>query len=155
MKYFVDSGRTDYHICKDKVSALRVNEFELEIINRMREKINSLTIQKMRTDIKTDNKLIELSAEKEKVQTEIDNLVDTLTTTQNQTTILYSKKNEIEMQIETVRREQQNAQNVHEQLKDVMSKWNYLSFDDKRSVTMLLIHKIKVFKDHVEIIWNV
>lgn len=164
VKYFVDSGRTDYHICKDKVSALRVNEFELEIINRMREKINSLTIQKMRTDIKTDNKLIELSAEKEKVQTEIDNLVDTLTTTQNQTTILYidrkinqldSKKNEIEMQIETVRREQQNAQNVHEQLKDVMSKWNYLSFDDKRSVTMLLIHKIKVFKDHVEIIWNV
>lgn len=164
VKYFVDSGRTDYHVCPEKVSALRVAELELEIIDRMREKINSLTIQKMTTDFKDDTRLIELSAEKEKVQTEIDNLVSTLTTTQSQVTISYidrkisqldSQKNELEMQIETVKREQQNRLNVHEQLQDVMSKWNYLTFDDKRSVAMLLISRIKVFKDHIEIVWNV
>ncbi|MBR6393573.1 MAG: hypothetical protein IKS13_01995, partial [Ruminococcus sp.] len=102
--------------------------------------------------------------QKESIQNEIDNLVSSLTTTQNQTTILYidrkinqldSKKREIDLQIETIKNEQQKKLNVHEQLTDVMKKWNYLSFDDRRSVAMLLINKIKVFTDHIEIIWNV
>lgn len=163
VKYFVDMGRVEHHVCNEKVSALRANEFESEIVERIREKINSLTIQKIRSNFK-DNRINELLAQKESIQTEIDNLVNTLTTTQNQTTVLYidrkinqldSQLHELDLQIETVRREQQNKADVHEQLSDVMSKWNYLTFDDKRSVAMLLINKILVFTDHIEIIWNV
>lgn len=163
VKYFVDMGRVEHHTCPEKVAALRVNDFEQEITNRIREKLNSLTIQKIRTNFK-NNRVDELSAQKESIQNEIDNLVSSLTTTQNQTTILYidrkinqldSKKREIDLQIETIKNEQQKKLNVHEQLTDVMKKWNYLSFDDRRSVAMLLINKIKVFTDHIEIIWNV
>ena len=149
VKYFVDMGRVEHHICKEKVSALRVNEFEQEIVDHIREKINSLTIHKIRSNFK-DNRINELLAQKDKIQADIDNLVNTLATTQNQTTILY-----IDLEIETVRREQQNKLDIHEQLSDVMSKWNCLTFEDKRSVAMLLINKIQVFSDHIEIIWNV
>ena len=163
VKYFVDMGRVEHHTCPEKVAALRVNDFEQEITNRIREKLNSLTIQKIRTNFK-NNRVDELSAQKESIQNEIDNLVSSLTTTQNQTTILYidrkinqldSKKREIDLQIETIKNEQQKKLNVQEHLTDVMKKWNYLSFDDRRSVAMLLINKIKVFTDHIEIIWNV
>ena len=39
-------------------------------------------------------------------------------------------------------------------LTNVMSVWNKLSFDDKRSVVQLVIEKILVFPDKVEIIWK-
>lgn len=163
VKYFIDMGKSVNHVCNEKVPTLRVSKFELEIVERIREKINSLTIQKIQTNFK-DNRINELILQKDTIQAEIDNLVNTLTTTQNQTTILYidrkinqldSQLHDIDFEIETVRKEQQNKQDIHEQLSDVMSKWNYLTFDDKRSVAMLLINKILVFTDHIEIIWNV
>ena len=40
-------------------------------------------------------------------------------------------------------------------LHNVMDKWNELSFEDKRSVIELLIEKILVFPDKIEIRWKV
>lgn len=163
VKYFIDMGRVELHICQEKVAALRVDEFEQEITNRIRNKISLLNVQRRCTNF-NDNRVSELLKEKDSIQAEIDNLVNTLATTQNQTTILYidrkidqldRKMQDVDFQVQAIKREQQNKLNVHEQLADVMSKWSYLSFDDKRSVAMLLISKIQVFKDRIEIIWNV
>ena len=41
------------------------------------------------------------------------------------------------------------------ELTDAMSHWDELTFDDKRDVIALLIHKITVTRDKVEIHWNV
>ena len=54
------------------------------------------------------------------------------------------------LEIEAIR----NSGTDYKVLRDVMTKWNDLSFDDKRSVVELLINKILVFSDKIEIQWK-
>ena len=162
VKYFVDTGRVENHCCKEKVSALRVNEFETEIVERIRSKLDSLTLQKAEKN--TDNRIPELINQKEKISNDIESLLNNLTLMTNQVAIshiekkiaeLDRQKNEIESQITAIKEEQESKQINHKQLHNVMSKWSMLSFDDKRSVVNLLIEKIVVFTDHIQIIWRV
>lgn len=163
VKYFSDTGRAN-HCCPEKVSALRVDEFEQSIVERMKNKLDSLTIQKKSHDNILDNRTMELLANKEKVEEELENVINTLTTTSNKLTMSYiekkiekldAQKRSIEQQISDIEREHKDKTIDHKQLHDVMSKWDTLSFDDKRSVVNLLIQRIAVFVDHVEITWRV
>ena len=162
VKYFVDTGRVNNHCCKEKVSALKVNDFEGEVVERIKSKLKSLTLQK--AEIATDYRIPELITKKERITNDIENLLDNLTSMTNQATIshiekriaeLDKQKNEIESQIASVKAEQESKQLNHKQLRNVMSKWSKLSFDDKRSVVDLLIEKIVVYIDRIEIIWRV
>ena len=162
VKYFVDTGRVENHCCKEKVSALRVNEFEAEVVDRIRSKLDSLTLQK--SERTTDNRIPELITQKEKVSSDIESLLNNLTLITNQAAIshiekriaeLDREKNEIESQITAIKAEQESKQINHKKLHNVMSKWSKLSFDDKRSVVDLLIEKIDVYTDRIQIIWRV
>ena len=161
VKYFVDTGRTDYKVCNEKVSALRVNEFENEIVKCIKNKLESLNIQHKSDDNIANAKIRSLMFEKEKIDEEIKNLVSNLSTTSNKITMSYIEeriteldrsKHEIESVIQIERSKKLPNQ---EQLQDVISKWDILSFDDKRAVVELLIQKIVVYKDHIEIMWHV
>ena len=163
VKYFIDSGKTN-HCCSSNVTALRVDDFEQEVVERIKNKLDSLTIQKKSHDNTFDNHIAELLARKEEVEKEIENVLNTLTTTTNKLTISYiekkieeldSQKQNIEQQISDAERENKDKNVNHKQLHDVMSKWDELSFDDKRSVVNLLIQRITVYNDHVEITWRV
>ena len=163
VKYFSDSGRAN-HCCPEKVAALRVDEFEQEVVERMKNKLDSLTIQKKSHENVFDSHIAELLASKEKIEKEIENVLNTLTTTTNKLTISYiekkigeldAQKRNIEQQLSDIEREHKDKSVNHKQLHDVMSKWDELSFDDKRSVVKLLIQQITVFIDHVEITWRI
>lgn len=164
VKYFVDSGRAEVKVCNKRVHALRVNEFEEEIGRQIKDKLNTLTIQQNNPNAFIDERIPKLYAQKEKITHDIDSLLSSLVVANEKITMSYiekriasldKQKQEIESQLTEIQAEQDRKQANRKQLIDVGNKWDELSFDDKRSVTMLLIHKIKVFTDHVEIIWNI
>ena len=161
VRYFVDTGRVENHICPEKVSALRATEFEKEIVERIKSKLNSLTIQRNAKDDIASERIKMLNSQKDKIDEEINNLINNLSLSSNNIAISYiekkiseldKQKHEIESVIQIERSKKQPNQN---QIQDAVSKWDILSFDDKRAVVELLIQKILIYKDHVEIIWHV
>lgn len=158
--YLVDVGRNEYHVCNRKVKTLRVDAFEQQVTERLKAKIDALKIHKTKHD---DTELRKLLDEKEKVDTEIDNVLKALTETTSAVTMSYiekkiseldTRKKQIEVEIDDVKRKQESKE-VPSQLSNVMSKWSKMSFDDKRAIVSLLIDKILVYDDQIEILWNV
>lgn len=161
--YLTDVGHAQYHICTRKKKTFRVDELERLMDERLKEKINTLSIHKNKRDTTDDVELRKLLDEKEKVSVEIENLLKVLAEATSSITMSYveqklseldTRKKQIETDIEVAQSKLQSKQ-VPMQLTNVMSKWNKMSFDDKRAVVLLLIDKILVYNDEIEIIWNV
>lgn len=161
--YLIDVGRNEYHVCNRKVKTFRVTDFEQQITERLKAKIGALTVHKTKHDTADDIELRKLLDEKEKIDTEIDNVLKALTETTSVITMSYiekkiseldTRKKQIEADIEIAKRKQESKE-VPSQLSNVMSKWEKMSFDDKRAVISLLIDKILVYDDQIEVIWNV
>lgn len=161
IKYFVDLGRSDYHVCSEVVKSLRVDDFEKEIVERIKTKLNSLNIQCNSEENAITGKIRSLNIQKEKLEEEIKNLINNLSATSNNIAMSYIEKRitELDKQIHeidsVIQIERSKKQPNHGQIQDAVSKWDLLSFEDKRAVVELLIQKILVYKDHVEIIWHV
>lgn len=168
VRYFIDTGWTDMHYCTNKLPTIRADEFEDMIVERIKDKIDSLSI-KAKTDSRDDEiqkNIYKLQSEIEKINSTIDSLVDTIVAgTADNTTITYInkriteldlQKNELTNQIDEMNnKKDNNKSNDYEELKNVMSKWNTMEFDDKRAVVNLLIEKILVYPDKIEIMWDV
>lgn len=161
--YLIDIGHTQNHICNRKKKTFRVDEFEQQIAERLKEKINSLSIHKSSSGVAEDVELQKLLNEKEKISVEIDNVLKALTEATSPIAISYiekkigeldSNKKQIETDIQIAQSKLQSNQ-APMQLTNVMSKWSKMSFDDRRAVVALLIDKILVYDDQIEIIWNV
>ena len=67
---------------------------------------------------------------------------------------LDNKKKRLLSEIEKLKETRKHS-HKYEELFDVMSKWDELSFDDKRGVVALLIKRINIFTDRIEIEWNI
>ena len=69
---------------------------------------------------------------------------------------LDSQKTELSREADKLKADRQKRNETdYKVLHNVMDKWNELSFEDKRSVIELLIEKILVFPDKIEIRWKV
>lgn len=168
VRYFIDTGRNDLHYCTHKIPTIRADEFEDMILERIKDKINSLSI-KAKTDScnnETHKNICKLQAEIEKINSTINSLVDTIAAgSANNTTITYinnriaeldMQKDELVSQIDKINSKMdENKSNNYDELKDAMSKWDVMEFDDKRAVINLLIEKILVYPNKIEIMWNV
>ncbi|MBR1863359.1 MAG: hypothetical protein IJ806_04665 [Ruminococcus sp.] len=104
--------------------------------------------------------------ELERVCSDIDRYIDdiviskadkvTLSYINKKVTELDEKKNSIQEEIDRLKAEKDKKETTnYKELKNVMNNWDKLSFDDKRSVIELLIIKIVVYPDKVEILWKV
>ena len=134
------------------------------IILIYKNKLDSLTIKRREKTTLVDSRIDSLNLQREKISTEIENILNTLATTSNQVAISYiekkisdldSQKRKIESEIQTIQSEQETKQLNQSRISNAVSKWGELSFDDKRAVVDLLIDKILVFQDHIEIVWRV
>lgn len=161
--YLVDTGKTYYHACKHKTPTIRTDDFESQIVERIKAKIKTLTLQKKHSQTNDDGELNMLLIEQEKVSTEIDNILKALASTTNPLTMSYieskiteldKKKQQINAEIEMVKKRHQDLEQTPTHLSHVTQKWNKLSFEDKRAVIEVLIDRISVFKDHVDIVWR-
>ncbi len=138
--------------------------FEETVMSRIREKLESLTIRK---DKEQSQKVIaktdELKLKLEKVNGQIESLIDkmigatdiTVQYVNKKLEVLDTEKKEIEMQIEEIHYKQMQTSNDVTVITDAFSKWDSLSFDDKRKVVDLIIKKITLYLDRIEIEWKV
>lgn len=164
VRYFVDTGRTMMRSCQVKPSALRADEFEASIVEHIKAKLSTLTIKKREKTNLVDNKVEKLNLQRDKISTEIDNILNTLATASNPVAMNYiekkiaeldSQKKKIESEIQSIQYEHGAKSKNQSFILDAVSKWDSLSFDDKKAVVDLIIGKIVVFKDHIEIEWRV
>ena len=162
--YVYCSNKLNSRTCHHQLCASKLTDFEGEIIARMKRKIDSLTIQK-KTQSKRENAVLQkLYIAKEKVVTQIDNLINSLseaTSTitmnyiENRITELDQQKKDLDAQIVAEQNRRTDSDVAYSKLTNVMDKWGELSFDDKRAVISLLIDNITVFENHMEITWRV
>lgn len=167
VRYFIDTGWTENHCCIHKLPTIHADDFEAVIIDKIREKLSELTIQ---ADTNTKDELFEkinnIEEQISKIEREIEGLVDKIMLQDiDKTTVKYineriskldGQKVELSCECDKLRAERKkNSETDYNVLHDVMSKWDELSFNDKRSVVELLIEKILVFPDKIEIQWKV
>lgn len=167
IRYLIDTGWTEMHYCTHKLPTIRADEFEKTIVDRIKLKLDNLVIRSMlQNDKKTnEEKIRKIRARICNIENEIQTLISAITKNEaNKITLDYvnsrinllhnektSLNDEMEkLEIEAIR----NSGTDYKVLRDVMTKWNDLSFDDKRSVVELLINKILVFSDKIEIQWK-
>ena len=159
-RYFICSGRTLAKSCDAQMPTIYADEFEKMIELKISEKLNSLII-KPKPDSISNSEIIKLKSDVMNIENSIDILLERLTEADSTTASyinqkiksLDSEKTAILQQISRIEEAESQLPDF-KALTNVMSVWNKLSFDDKRSVVQLVIEKILVFPDKVEIIWK-
>lgn len=167
-RYFVDTGWTEHHCCSHKLPTIFADDFENMIIKKLSNKINTLHIKSKQYDDDNINKqIIKLETEIEKIDHEINIVMQNLASQQIEAiTMMYinkklasldNQKNQYLEQIEQLQNDKTSQFNSKKfaELTNVMSTWNNMSFDDKRNVIELLISKIIVYSDKIEIQWKI
>ncbi len=167
VRYLIDTGWTENHCCQHKLPTIHADDFETMIVDKLKTKIDTLTIRaKAGAMDETQEQHKELEIRISKIESEIDILVNAMTKSEvDKVTIKYinskiakldEERTSVLKELDRMKTEQSQKNNTnYKVLQDVMSKWEKLSFDDKRSVVELLIRKILVYPDKVEIQWNV
>lgn len=167
VRYFIDTGWTENHCCTHKLPTIHADDFETVIIDRIRKKLSELTI---RSDSSAKDEILEtirhIQEKISNIEQEIESLVDkmmlpdtdkaTAKYINNRIAKFDSKKTELSREAERLKADRLKKNDTdYKVLHNVMDKWEELSFDDKRSVIELLIEKILVFPDKIEIQWKV
>ncbi|MBQ2176840.1 MAG: recombinase family protein [Alphaproteobacteria bacterium] len=163
IKYFHDSGKEKFKCCTANHPPIKVTDLEAQIVERMKAKLSRLTISG-RDDGKdqVQEDIGKIEAEISQIDSNINSLVQSLIGA-NEVVISYvnenvagldNKKKRLLSEIEKLKETRKHS-HKYEELFDVMSKWDELSFDDKRGVVALLIKRINIFTDRIEIEWNI
>lgn len=162
-RYFVCQGKSEHHCCKGVGETIYATEFENMIVEKMAEKINSLTIKPLENN-KIDEQALTIQKLKSdiiQIKQDIKSLIDKIAEADTnimkyineRVTEKESKMAELQRQIETLENTSTENKNKIEQLTNVMSLWDKLNFDDKVGVVNLLIKKIDVYPKKAEITW--
>lgn len=165
-RYFIDTGRSEYHVCKHKLPTMRSDEFEEMIIGKIKDKIDTLTLcQQENEKDETEEQIKYFESQIKEIERSIDTLISgivvsgaegaTMKYINKKVSELDSQRQEIQAQINKLISEQRKQKADVKQLSNVMEKWDIMTFEDKRSVIELLIEKILVYPERVEIIWRV
>ena len=160
-RYFVCSGRAN-KVCNTPMPTIYADEFEKLIENKISEKLTSIIIKPKSTVAgQNQSEILKLKSDIVKIEESIDTLVERLCEADNATALyinqkikkLDSEKTVLLQQISKLEEVNNKLPDV-KALKNVMSVWDKLAFDDKRGVAQLIIDKITVFPDKVEIVWK-
>lgn len=158
-RYFVCSGRAN-KICDTPMPTIYADEYEKLIEGRIMEKLTNIVI-KPKAESFGNNEIVKLRADILNIENSIDTLIDKLTEADSTTASyinqkikkLDSEKTELLQQISRLEEAESKLPDF-KALTNVMSVWDKLSFDDKRDVVQLIIDRITVFPDRVEIVWK-
>lgn len=158
-RYFICSGRAN-KICDTPMPTIYADEFEKLIENKITEKLTNISI-KPKAESVNCRKIIKLREEILNIENSIDVLINRLAEADcspveyinKKINSLDSEKKELLQKIHKLE-EAENNQPDFKELTNVMSVWDKLSFDDKRDVVQLIIDRVMVFPDKVEITWK-
>ena len=161
-RYFVCQGKSENHCCKAEHKTIYATEFENMILERITDKINSLTIIPIQdTQNEQALKTRELKIKIDNIDTDISSLVDKISEADNLTMQyinqriqeLHNQKSNLQFEIDKIEQHYTDKNTEIKQLKNVMKLWDKLTFEDKVGVINLLIKKIVVYPEKTEIQW--
>lgn len=158
-RYFVCSGRAN-KICDTPMPTIYADEFEKLIEGKITEKLTNIVIKPKAENV-SNNEIVKLRSDILNIENSIDTLIDKLTEADSTTASyinqkikkLDSEKTELLQQISRLEEAESKLPDF-KALTNVMSVWDKLSFDDKRDVVQLIIDRITMFPDRVEIVWK-
>lgn len=166
IRYLIDTGR-DYRACSHKLPTIHVEDFEEMILERMKDKIAQLRLHaRTNTADETAREVARLQGHICETERRIDQLVECVASEEyddaskkyftKKIQALDAEKTEALTAMEALRRGRGAELKADvKELTDAMSHWDELTFDDKRDVVALLISKITVTRDKVDIHWKV
>lgn len=159
-RYFVCSGRAS-RVCNTPMPTIYADKFEKQIEGKISEKLSSLIIKPKAEQNLHNDEIAKLRADILNIESSIDILVERLTEADS-TAVSYinqkikkldSEKTELLRQISRLEEAESNLSDF-KTLTNVMTVWGKLTFDEKRSVALLIIDKIIVHPNEIEIIWR-
>lgn len=159
-RYFICSGRTN-KVCDKSMPTVYADEFEDSIAQKISEKLNSLTIKPKMQPLIHNDEIEKLKTSILNIENSIESLVDRIVEADS-TTVSYINQKIKKLDLEKTAmlqrisklEEAENSLPDFKVLHNVMSVWDRLSFDDKRDVIELIIDKIVVYPERVEIVWK-
>ena len=166
IRYLIDTGR-EMHACLQRLPTIHVEDFEDMILERIKEKLAQLHIRAKANDVdETSREITRLQGQICETERRIDQLVECVASEEydaaskkyftKKIQTLDAEKHECLAAIDALQRGRGEERKADvKELTDAMCHWDELTFDDKRDVIALLIHKITVTRDKVEIHWNV
>lgn len=162
-RYFVCTGRSEMHCCNKKLPTIYATEFEDLIVNKIKEKIDSLTIAPTQeNDSSVNLKITTLENNIELIDKKIESLIGSIVGAEKVSMEYINKTiKRLDEEKRTYIEELENIKMAKEtnmdtkELSDVMQKWDELNFEDKVGVVNLLVNRILVSSEKIEIEWLV
>lgn len=163
VRYFIDSGKFVYHICDKKLPTLKADDVELLVFEEMVNKIETLDIHSETENLEISNEEIELKTKIETIQRSIENLMVLVASGTSEITAKYinekimdfdKEKNGLQSRLDALYAKTANKTD-YKKIKNVMSKWSEISFDEKRDVVEMLIQRISISAEETTIDWNI
>lgn len=161
-RYFICSGRAS-GVCSADKRTIYADVLEEKIKHKIGEKLDALCIRP-KSDNESGNEiqLKRLRAEADLKNDKINALIDKIAQADaasagyinKMINELDSEKKRIMEEIEKIRHSKDSS-GVSKELHNVISKWNDLAFNEKRTAVNLLVEKIAVFPDRIEIVWKI
>ena len=161
-RYFICSRRMQTHRC-DGVGGIDATAFENLILSEMTERLQQFETLRAPREQPEAPRIHEISVKLEQINAEIVKLMDKVADADALMMEYINRRiHELDAQANNLRQElkelspleNQNRYDLTE-LRDYMSHWEELSFDDKRAVVDQLIVRISATEDTCEITWKI
>lgn len=159
-KYILCSYHVRTHACEGIgcIDGIALEDF---VLGAMKERLTDFDTLSMANEERINPQLTELRIKEEHLQKEIDAVMDKIADANGVLMDYINKRiTELDSELTAVRskiREISVVPVAYDMncIRDYMSHWDELAFDDKRTVVDILISRIDVTKESVEITWKV
>ncbi len=149
LRYFLDSGRASLDGCSGPRPKIKPDQAEEAVFAAMKERLESLEIAK-RERLKPDSETESIKAEAIRLDEEIRKLLDKLADAdsvlfdyiQGRIKSLHEKKSELEEKLRTRARKHKEIDTAP--LTDPMSRWDYLSVEEKHALAVAMIDVVYI-----------
>lgn len=160
-RYFICSRRMQTHRCEG-VGGIDATAFENLILSEMAEHLTQFETLKAPREQDEDPRIHEISVKLEQVTSEIEKLMDKVADADELMMEYINRRiHELDAKVNVFKQELKELSPLENQnkcdlteLRDYMSHWEELGFDDKRAVVDQLIVRISATEDTCEIEWK-
>lgn len=160
-KYFNCIGRQMYKVCNTKQTTHYVEDIENVVQERLIKRIKDMNISNLNEKQKENNQINTLKLQILEIETQIDNLINQIATSNNivieyinkKITELDENKKELTKKIEQISTDDTKVD--VEFLKTEIEKWDKINLENKKIIAQQVIDKILITNDTIDIVWKV
>lgn len=155
------SGKTNYGICSQHEKRWILSEVEASIERELLKMVNKKQKLAIKSQPQEDVQQQRLKIQIAKSETKIENLLNAIAEANDisakylneKISSLEREKQQLKKEMQLYQNDKKNQQDMM-QFGDILLLWDKLSLDQKRQVGKLMIEKIQVYNEKVQIVWK-